>query len=99
MLSLTPIHLRHIERLVGIYGPDRVQAAISRAQSYRNYNANAVRRILEACHPEVVEEPPPRPLVLGSAALDALDDVEIATPEDYDIDRVPSTEGESHEES
>jgi transposase len=99
MKSLAPIHLRRIEKLVGIYGSDRVRAAIARAQSYRNYNALALVRILEAAHPDVVAEPPQRSLTLGAAALDALDDVETGSPEDYDIDSVPPTEGDSNEEA
>lgn len=99
MKSLAPVHLRRIESLVAIYGTDRVQAAISRAQSYRNYNALAVVRILQAAHPDIVAEPPERPLSLGVAALDALDDVETGSPEEYDIDIVPPTKGDQDDET
>jgi hypothetical protein len=84
---------------VAIYGMEFVEAAISRAQSYRNHNALAVARILEAAHPDVVAEPPPRPLSLGPAALDALDDVECGSPEEYDVDIVPPTQGDHNEEA
>ena len=99
MKSLAAVHLRRIENLVAIYGTEFVQAAIARAQSYRNHNALAVARILEAAHPDVVAEPPPRPLSLGPAALDALDDVECGSPEDYDVDIVPPTQGNPNEEA
>jgi len=96
MKSLAPIHLRRIQSLVDIYGTSRTTAAISRAQSYRNYNALAVARILAMAHPDVVPDPPHHPLSLGAAALDALDDVETGSPEDYDIDTVPPTKGDNH---
>ncbi len=96
MKSLTPIHLRHIERLVEIYGEARVRAAIVRASSYRNFNALALARILEACHPDVFPEPPVLPPSAGPIALAALDDIEEASPEDYDLDLKESLEGDDH---
>ena len=96
MKSLAPIHLRRIQSLVDIYGTSRTTAAVSRAQSYRNYNALAVARILAMAHPDVVPDPPHHPLSLGAAALDALDDFETGSPEDYDIDTVPPTKGDTH---
>lgn len=99
MKSLAPIHLRRIERLVDIYGTARAKVAIARAQSYRNYNALAVARILGAAHPDVVEDPPQRPLFLGALALEALDDVEIGSPEEYDLDSVPPTQGDLDEKA
>ena len=96
MKSLTPIHLRHIERLVELYGEARVRAALARALSYKNFNALALARILEANHPEVIPEPPVLPPSAGPIALAALDDIEEASPEDYDLDSKESTKGEDH---
>ena len=96
MKSLTPIHLRHIGRLVDLYGEARVQAALDRALAYRNFSALALARILETDHPDVVPEPPVQPPSAGPVALAALDDLEEATPEDYDLDRRESTEGDDH---
>lgn len=81
MTTLTPIHLRQIDRLTSIFGQARVALAIERAQHYRNFNAMAVARILEQAHPNVVPEPE-----VGSvnpAAMGALDDVESGTLENY----------------
>jgi hypothetical protein len=95
MKSLTPIHLRHIERLVGLYGEAAVRPALDRALAYGNFSALALARILEADHPNVVPEPPVQsPSSAGPIALAALDDIEEATPEDYDLDsRESTTEG------
>jgi transposase len=86
MKSLLPIHLRQIERLVELYGVERVGAAVDRARSYGNYSALAVRRILEAIYPDVVPEPPVAPVNTGPIALAALDGVESGSPEDYTLD-------------
>lgn len=91
MNALTPIHLRQIERLVALYGDTFVGAALQRARDYRNFNAEALKRILEAAHPNVVPEPDLTPLNAGPEALAALDDVEGTTPEDYTLDSQPPT--------
>lgn len=96
MKSLTPIHLRHIERLVELYGEARVRVALDRALAYGNFSALALARILETDHPDVVAEPPVQPPSAGPIALAALDDLEEATPEDYDLDSRESTAGDDH---
>jgi len=88
MNALVPIHLRLIERLVKLYGGANVREAIERANSYGNYNATAIQRILEKLYPDRVEEPPMLPLS-NPAALGALDDVESGTPADYTLDTEP----------
>lgn len=98
MKTLAPIHLRQIERLVDLYGERSVGQAVERARDYRNYNAGALRRILEMAHPNVVPEPAPIPLVAGPEAIAALDDVQVATPDDYTLDSQPPTEGGDHGE-
>ena len=45
-----------------------------------------MKRILEAAHPNVVPEPDPTLLVAGPEALAALDDMGVATPEDYTLE-------------
>lgn len=96
MNALTPIHLRQIERLVALYGPDRAGDAIARAGDYRNFNAEAVKRILEAAHPNVVAEPDLTPLSAGPEALAALDDLDVASPEDYTLDTQPPAPEDDH---
>jgi len=96
MNALTPIHLRQIERLGALYGDARVAAAIERAASYRNFNSEALKRILEAAHPNVVAEPPIQPLTAGPEILGALDDVEPVSPRDYTLDRMPPTSEKNH---
>jgi len=92
MNALTPIHLRQIERLGALYGEARVAAALERATLYRNFNAEALKRILEAAHPNVVGEPPITPLTAGPEVLGVLDDVEPASPRDYTLDSMPPTQ-------
>jgi hypothetical protein len=92
MNALTPIHLRKIETLVPFYGETAVRSAIERAQTYRNYNAIAVERILRAACPDVLPEPPPEPITPNPAALGALDDVDPGSPDDYTFDTQEPTE-------
>lgn len=93
MNALTPIHLRQIEKLVAIYGEANVAAAIHRAALYRNHSANAVARILQLAHPEIVPEVPIAPITGDPAALGALDDIDSGNPEDYDFDSREATDG------
>jgi hypothetical protein len=86
MKSLFPIHLRQIERLVGLYGVHRVGAAVDRARAYGNYSGLAVRRILERTYPDVMPEPSVASFNAGSVALAALDDIESGSPDDYTLD-------------
>jgi len=93
MKALSAIHLRQIERLLALYGEERVRGALQRAMRYRNYSALALRRILERAYPQVVSEPEIEPL--GGAGLGALDGIETGSPEDYTLDTEPPTEGGS----
>jgi transposase len=97
MVSLAPLHLRRIEGLVDLYGQAATAAAIARAQTYRNFNAFAVARILQADHPDVVPEPTAQPLGAGPEVLGALDDMDPASPRAYTLDSVPPTPGDSHD--
>lgn len=95
MKALLPIHLRQVERLLDVYGLDKVTAAIERAERYRNFSAPALLRILELAHPNVVA-PPPLWAGANPAALGALDDVEAGSPKDYTIDTAPPTPEAPH---
>jgi transposase len=92
MIALTPIHLRAIERLADRYGDDAVTKAIDRATAYRNFNANALQRILERAHPTVVPETKIQPPSLQLDAFSALDDVDSGSPRDYTLDSIEPTE-------
>lgn len=98
MTTLTPIHLNQIRRLVDIYGEPSVRAAIERATLYGNFNALALRRILEKAHPNIVPPLPIEPLTAGPAAMGALDDVDPGSPSQYTMDTMPPTE-EPHEQA
>jgi len=98
MNSLTPIHLRQIERLVAIYGEASVGTAIERALMYRNFSALAVARILEHAHPNVIPEPPVDLLTANPNAMSALDEVDSGSLEDCTLDSIPATKGDYHGE-
>jgi len=51
MKTLAPIHIRALVRLCDRYGEEAFLAAADRAQQYRRFDANAVKRILEQAHP------------------------------------------------
>jgi hypothetical protein len=93
MNALTPIHLRQIQKLALLYGEARVRAAIDRAMIYRNHSANALTRILERAHPDIVPEAPVEPITGDPAVLGALDDIDSGSPEDYDFDSKEATDG------
>jgi hypothetical protein len=98
MSTLSPMHLRAIDRLVDLYGHDPVDDAIAHATAYRNWNAHALQRILEHRYPAVVPEPDVRTLSARPEALAALDDVESGSPHDYALDQIPPTSPATHEE-
>ncbi len=94
MKSLAPIHLRQIERLVDLYGEARVAVALRRATAFKNFNALAIRRILEDAYPDVMPEPPIGPMTAtGLSALDALGDVDTGSLRDTGIDSMESNSG------
>jgi len=96
MKALTPIHVRRIEQLREVYGAAPLHAALIRATVYRNFSADALRRILETALPNIVPETPMVPLHLSPAALGALDDVEPGSPADYVYDSMAPTKKDSH---
>lgn len=96
MSTLTPIHLRAIDRLVDLYGDQAVHTALERASAYRNFNARALERILQRAHPTVVPEPALTSLSPRPEALGALDDTDPGSPHDYTLDSMPPTGGHDH---
>ena len=87
------VHLRHLERLVDLYGEKRVSEALERAMKYRNFNVNAVARILQERYPDVMPETPVAPLSGGPAVMGALDDIDSGSLENYEFDSMPPTAG------
>lgn len=67
MKTLAHVHFRALLRLADGYGEAAFLVAAVRAQTYRRFDATAVRRILERDHP--LAEPPVAPLARGAAAL------------------------------
>ena len=96
MTALTPIHLKAVERLVGLYGDDACARAIDRAATYRNFNARAIERILERACPTVVPEPALDALSVHPEAMGALDDIDPSSPEDYTLDSIDPHGGPDH---
>jgi len=96
MATLTPIHLRALDRLVDLYGEQAVHQALERASAYRNWSARAVERILQRAHPTVVPEPGLGSLSPRPEALGALDDTDPGSPHDYTLDSMPPTGGQDH---
>jgi transposase len=91
MRGLASVHLRQIERLVYVYGPGKVAPALERAIHYRNWSAQAVARILEAAHPDVIPELSIPTFRGDPAILGALDDIESGSLSDYTLDSMPPT--------
>jgi len=97
MTTLTPIHLRALDRLAELYGAPAVHAALAHAAAYRNFNARAVERILQRTHPTVVPEPAVDRRAPHPEAFGALDDTESGSPQDYTLDSMPATGGPEHD--
>lgn len=81
MKGLAPVHLRELVRLAERFGEPAFLVAAERAQSFRRFDASAVRSILEAAHPiaegELALEPLGRgtgPVILGEVDEASLDD-------------------------
>ena len=90
MKTLSHVHLRALWRLAELYGDQAFLSAASRAQEYRHFNAQAVRRILERDHP-LPENPPSTPLSQAGRTLALLTEVEPASLANYShLDLAPS---------
>jgi hypothetical protein len=93
MTTLTPIHLRALERLATLYGDEAMHHALAIATAARNFNARAIERILQRAHPTVVPEPAGLPPAPRPEAFGALDDVDPGSPQDYTLDSIAPTGG------
>lgn len=82
MKSLAHVHLRALWRLADRYGDDAFAEAAARAQRYRRYDAQAVRRILEREHP-LPDEETQAPLTAAARVLVQLGDVDGGSLDDY----------------
>jgi hypothetical protein len=92
MKSLAHVHLRALWRLADRYGDEPFAAAAARAQAYRRFDAQAVRRILEREHP-LPDEEPEAPLTAAARVLLALGNVDGGSLDDYaHIDRTEADE-------
>ncbi len=91
MKGLATVHLRLLDRLVQSYGRERVTLAIERASRYRNWNGQAVSRILVAAHPDVMPEILFVPLRGDPAVLGALGEIDTGALRDYTLDTMPPT--------
>ena len=91
MSTLTPIHLQALRGRAALYGEAAMREALAVATAYRNFNARAIKRILQRAHPTVVPEPAVPSSVPRPEALGALDDVDAGSPQDYTLDSMPPT--------
>ena len=82
MKSLFPVHLRALLRIADRWGDGAFLAAAARAQSFRRFDAQAVRRILEQQTPLPDEEPGCSSMA-ESRALIELGDVDGGSLDDY----------------
>lgn len=94
MKSLAHVHLRALWRLADRYGEAPFAEAAARAQAYRRFDAQAVRRILEHEHP-LPDEEPEAPLSAAARVLMTLGNVDGGSLDDYahlDSDGVTTTD-------
>lgn len=92
MKGLAPVHLRELVRLAERFGEPAFLEAAERAQSFRRFDAGAVRTILEAAHPIAEGELALEPLGRGTGPV-ILGEVEEASLDDYRrLDQEPGKE-------
>jgi len=82
MKSLAHVHLRALWRLADRYGDKPFAEAAARAQTYRRFDAQAVRRILEHEHP-LPDEEPEAPLTAAARVLMTLGNIDSGSLDDY----------------
>jgi transposase len=92
MKTIVGIHLRALLRLAETYGQEAFLAAATKAQEYRRFDANVVRRILEQEHPLQPEDTSP---ILEGLGPTLLGEVEETTLDEFaHLDRKPTTDPE-----
>lgn len=100
MKGLSHIHLRALWRLADRYGEEAFIKAATRVQTFRRFDAQAVRRILERDHPLVDEEPIETPLTSSARVLLELGDVDPGSLDDYaHLDHQMSQDSEPQQSS
>lgn len=99
MTTLAPIHFSALVKLASRYGDEAFLPAAGRAQQYRRFDGNAVRRILEREHPLPEGDGTVSPIGTA-AASQLLGEVEPATFAEFDyLENTPPTvnpEGADH---
>jgi hypothetical protein len=94
MKSLAPVHLRALLRLLDSYGEEAFLLAMTRAQEFRRFDAQAVKRILQQLDP-LAEFPPVSPL--GAVGPVLLEGIEPGCLDDYgSLDSHHDTLEDSH---
>jgi len=85
MKGLAHIHLRTLWRLADRYGHDTFLPVAERVQSFRRFDAVAVKRILERDFPTMADEhlPMNTPLTAAARVLASLSDVDSGSLDDY----------------
>jgi len=83
MKSLAPVHLNALLRLASRYGDEAFESAALRAQDYRRFSADGVRRILEREHPLVDSAPAVVPVGESARAVSLVSEVEAASFESF----------------
>jgi transposase len=95
MKRLTHIHLRVLWRLCERYGETQFVPAATRAQEYRAYSAQVVRRILEQSSEPISE--PVAPLSASAKAAALLLEVDSGSLDDYaHLDQVEEDDHDQH---
>jgi transposase len=83
MKGLTHIHLRILWRLADRYGEEIFLPIAERVQTFRRFDAQAIRRILERDHPLTDDAPTVTPLTAAARLLASLGDVDPGSLDDY----------------
>jgi transposase len=91
MKALAPIHIRALLRLLDRYGEEALVKAVSRAQTYRRFDASAVKRILEHSAEPLPDADPIPPL--GGTGPAVLGEIEAGSLAGYaHLDHTPAQE-------
>ena len=83
MKGLAHIHLRALWRLADRYGDDTFLKVAERVQTFRRFDAHAIRRILERDFPLADEADAETPLTAAARVLASLSDVDPGALDDY----------------
>lgn len=91
MKSLAHVHLRALWRLADRYGDETFGQVATRVQTYRRFDAQAIRRILEREYPLADPQDTPSPLTSAARVLLELGEVDGGSLDDYEhLDTQPT---------